>query len=94
MEFKVAFGDIVRELRTERHLTLRKLSSKSNVALGYISEIERGHKDASSSVMGALASGLGVPLHQIVVEAGYRMVGIDDVELIEEMMGSKDEVLI
>jgi transcriptional regulator with XRE-family HTH domain len=74
MEFKVALGDVIRELRLERNLTLRTLSKRSNVALGYISEIERGHKDASSVVMESLARGLRVPIHQIVIETGYRMV--------------------
>jgi transcriptional regulator with XRE-family HTH domain len=73
MEFKVALGDVIRELRLERNLTLRTLSKRSNVALGYISEIERGQKDASSVVMESLANGLGVPIHQIVIETGYRM---------------------
>jgi transcriptional regulator with XRE-family HTH domain len=78
MNFRIAFGDIIRELRTERHLTLRQLSKRSHVALGYISEIERGHKDPSSAVMQSLASGLKVPIHQIVIEAGYRMAGWDN----------------
>jgi hypothetical protein len=73
MEFRVALGDVIRELRLERNLTLRTLSKRSNVALGYISEIERGHKDPSSLVMESLAHGLRVPIHQIVIETGYRM---------------------
>jgi transcriptional regulator with XRE-family HTH domain len=90
MEFKVAFGDVVRELRTERHLTLRALSRKANVALGYISEVERGHKDASSAVMKSLAKGLDVPIHQIVIETGYRMGVWESEDLtLEEMVIDK-----
>lgn len=73
MEFRVALGDVLRELRLEKHLTLRVLSKRSNVALGYISEVERGHKDPSSLVMESLSYGLGVPTHQIIIETGYRM---------------------
>jgi transcriptional regulator with XRE-family HTH domain len=73
MEFRVALGDVIRELRLERNLTLRTLSKRSNVALGYISEVERGQKDPSSVVMESLAYGLGVPIHQVIIETGYRM---------------------
>lgn len=90
MEFKVALGDVIRELRLERNLTLRILSKRSNVALGYLSEIERGRKDASSSVMKAIGHGLKVPIHQIVIEAGYRMgewdvAGIVDSQTLREV---------
>lgn len=88
-DFKTHFGEIIRELRLERNITLRILSQRSNVALGYLSEIERGHKEASSSVMNAIASGLRVPLHQIVIETGYRLgewdlSGIEDSQVLRE----------
>ncbi len=83
MEFKVALGDVIRELRLERNLTLRTMSKRSNVALGYISEIERGHKEASSVVMKSLADALKVPIHQIVIETGYRMGEWDVSGLVE-----------
>jgi transcriptional regulator with XRE-family HTH domain len=90
MEFKVALGDVIRELRLERSLTLRTLSKRSNVALSYLSDIERGRKDPSSSVMSAIGNGLKVPIHQIVIEAGYRMgewdvSGIADSQALREI---------
>ncbi len=75
MMFKEALGEVLRELRTEKGLTLRQISKKANVALGYLSEIERGHKEASSVIMESIAYALGVPTNQIVIEVGYRMGG-------------------
>jgi len=54
-------------------MSMRELSAKSSVALSYISEVERGQKEASSEILAQLAEGLGVPLYAIIVEAGYRL---------------------
>lgn len=71
--FRHALGEVIRERRTELGLTLRKVNQKSAVALGYISEIERGHKEASSEVLRALAEALGTDVSELVIEAGVRM---------------------
>ena len=71
--FRHALGEVIRERRTELGLTLRKVNQKSAVALGYISEIERRHKEASSEVLRALAEALGTDVSELVIEAGVRM---------------------
>lgn len=75
MLFKDALGEILRELRTEQGMKLRVLSSKSSVALGYLSEIERGHKEVSSELLDSICDALGVATYQVIIEAGYRMNG-------------------
>jgi transcriptional regulator with XRE-family HTH domain len=72
-KFREVLGEVIRETRTEQTMTLRYLSEKSNVALGYVSEVERGMKEASSEILEQLANGLDTPLYQIIVEAGYRL---------------------
>jgi transcriptional regulator with XRE-family HTH domain len=72
-KFREVLGEVLREYRVEQNLTLRALAKEASVALGYVSEIERGHKEASSEVLSQLAFGLKIPLYQIVVEAGYRL---------------------
>lgn len=73
MKFRVALGEVLRELRADSGLTLRQLSSKSNVSMGYISEVERGLKELSSEFMASIANALQIPLHQIIIEAGHRI---------------------
>jgi transcriptional regulator with XRE-family HTH domain len=73
MKFRVALGEVLRELRVESSLTLRKLSSKSDVSLGYLSEVERGQKEISSEILACIANALQIPLHQIIIEAGHRI---------------------
>ena len=77
MLFRHALGEVLRELRTEQHLTLRQVSQKSCVALGYLSEIERGHKEASSEIVGEIARSLNYKTHEVILLAGYRLGGLD-----------------
>lgn len=87
MMFKIAMGEVLRELRREKGITLRELSKKSNVALGYISDIERGKKDPSSVVIQSLANGIGMSAAALIIESGYRMGDWDTAELSEEKEG-------
>lgn len=47
-------------------MTLREVSVASMVSLGYLSEIERGCKEASSEVVSAIARALGVSLSGVL----------------------------
>jgi transcriptional regulator with XRE-family HTH domain len=53
----------------EKGMTLRDLSVKSHTSLGYLSEVERGSKEVSSTVLDSIAQGLEVPLSKIVEDA-------------------------
>jgi transcriptional regulator with XRE-family HTH domain len=59
-------GDVLRELRLEQGRTLRDVSADARVSLGYISEIERGQKEASSECLAAICQALEVPLSVIM----------------------------
>lgn len=59
-------GESLRELRTSESLTLREVSSSARVSLGYLSEIERGQKEASSELLNAICGALGVPLSSVL----------------------------
>jgi transcriptional regulator with XRE-family HTH domain len=47
-------------------MTLRELSSSARVSLGYISEIERGQKEASSELLGSICEALDVPMSEVM----------------------------
>jgi transcriptional regulator with XRE-family HTH domain len=66
--FRVSLGDVLRAERMRQGMTLRELSSSARVSLGYISEIERGQKEASSELLAALCEALDVPLSGVLRE--------------------------
>jgi transcriptional regulator with XRE-family HTH domain len=68
MRLAIAVGETIRTLRQEQNLTLRDLSSKSYVALGYLSEIERGHKDPSTEILESISKGLEVSTAELYHE--------------------------
>jgi transcriptional regulator with XRE-family HTH domain len=70
-------GESLRELRTSESLTLREVSSSARVSLGYLSEIERGQKEASSELLNAICGALGVPLSSVLRKVSDKIDGHD-----------------
>jgi transcriptional regulator with XRE-family HTH domain len=66
-------GDVLRRARTSQGRTLREVSDSARVSLGYLSEVERGRKEASSELLGAICGALEVPLSRVLSDAGERM---------------------
>ncbi|MBR6440232.1 MAG: helix-turn-helix transcriptional regulator [Aeriscardovia sp.] len=60
--FREVLGEVIRSLRTERKETLHDMAEKTGVSLGYLSEVERGKKEASSEVMESISTALGLRL--------------------------------
>ncbi|MDN4161675.1 helix-turn-helix domain-containing protein [Nocardioides abyssi] len=69
--FRRQLGDVLRERRMQRGMTLRQVSAEARVSLGYISEIERGQKEASSELLASLCSALDVPLSDVLREVSH-----------------------
>ena len=61
-------GEVLRARRLAQGLTLRDVSQKARVSLGYISEVERGQKEPSSELLAALAGALEVPLSKVLLD--------------------------
>ena len=64
--FRRLLGEVLRAHRVDRGMTLREVSAEARVSLGYISEIERGQKEASSELLASLCSALDVPLSSVL----------------------------
>lgn len=62
-------GDELRRRRMNQGRTLRDVSSSARVSLGYLSEVERGQKEASSELLAAICGALEVPLSEIIRSA-------------------------
>lgn len=63
-----AIGMTLRELRHEQKLTLRQVSDRAHVSIGYLSEVERGDKSASGDMIEAIAKGLNISTTELVGE--------------------------
>ena len=66
--FRRLLGDVLRAQRMRRGMTLREVSAEARVSLGYISEVERGQKEASSELLASLCSALDLPLSVVLRE--------------------------
>ena len=64
--FRRLLGDVLRGARLQRGMTLRELSAEARVSLGYISEIERGQKEASSELLASLCQAMDLPLSEVL----------------------------
>jgi transcriptional regulator with XRE-family HTH domain len=61
-------GVALRRRRVDQHRTLRAVAADAGVSLGYLSEVERGVKEASSELLAAICGALGAGLPEILVE--------------------------
>jgi transcriptional regulator with XRE-family HTH domain len=59
-------GDVLRERRRAQGRTLREVSGAARVSLGYLSEVERGQKEASSELLGSICEALDVPMSEVM----------------------------
>jgi transcriptional regulator with XRE-family HTH domain len=66
-------GDVLRRARRSQGRTLREVSDSARVSLGYLSEVERGRKEASSELLSAICTALDVPLSRVLSTAGDDM---------------------
>ena len=61
-----AVGSSLRAARTEQLRTLRDVAREARVSLGYLSEVERGQKEASSELLNAICEALGLQLSALM----------------------------
>lgn len=69
--FRRLLGEVLRAQRLERGMTLREVSAEARVSLGYISEVERGQKEASSELLASLCSALDVALSDVLRDVSH-----------------------
>ncbi|GGL92772.1 helix-turn-helix domain-containing protein [Nakamurella endophytica] len=66
MLLRDALGETLRDARTSQSRTLRDVSTAANVSLGYLSEVERGRKEASSELLAAICDALDLRLSDVL----------------------------
>ncbi|WP_236024383.1 helix-turn-helix domain-containing protein [Bifidobacterium pluvialisilvae] len=73
ISLRKVIGEVLRSLRTKDHKTLREVSGKAGVSLGYLSEVERGQKEASSELLVSITQALGVRLSDMLMMVADRV---------------------
>ena len=66
-------GGELRRRRQDQGRTLRDVSSAAAVSLGYLSEVERGQKEASSELLSAICEALDAPLSTVLADAARKI---------------------
>jgi transcriptional regulator with XRE-family HTH domain len=66
-------GHVLRTTRLRQHRTLREVSAAARVSLGYLSEVERGQKEASSELLASICDALDMPLSVTLREVSDRI---------------------
>ena len=71
-------GDVLRDARQQQGRTLREVSGAARVSLGYLSEVERGQKEASSELLSSICEALDVPMSQVLREVSDRVAAVEE----------------
>lgn len=66
MLLRSAVGSELRAARTAQSRTLRDVAREARVSLGYLSEVERGQKEASSELLAAICNALNIQLSTLL----------------------------
>ena len=89
-------GDVLRDARLLQGKTLRDISSDARVSLGYLSEVERGQKEASSELLASICDALEVPMSEILREVSDRFAvaeSLTDVRVMPRIPDTVPELL-
>lgn len=70
-------GEVLRSVRQRQGRTLREVSHSARVSLGYLSEVERGQKEASSELLASICSALDVPVSAMLREVADRVAELE-----------------
>lgn len=62
-------GSILRRARLRQGRTLQEVAAAARMSTAYLSEVERGRKEASSEVLAAVCGALGIRLVDLVAQA-------------------------
>ena len=79
-------GEVLRDFRQQKGRTLRQVASRASVALGYLSEVERGQKEASSEILASVAEALDVPISIIMREVGDRISVLEGMQAFPDVV--------
>lgn len=71
---RVALGEELRRVRLSQGRALRDVAEAASISLGYLSEVERGAKEASSELLNSICASLELPLSTLLISLGEALV--------------------
>ncbi len=74
-------GSTLRAARNAQGRTLRDVARDARVSLGYLSEVERGQKEASSELLNAICTALGLALSSVITDVAHELTAREAVKL-------------
>ena len=74
---RTSLGEVLRRIRLEQQRTLADVSSAAKVSMPYLSELERGRKEASSEVLAAICGALSIDLADLLEQVGRELTAAD-----------------
>ena len=75
-------GQSLRSARTSQSRTLRDVAREARVSLGYLSEVERGQKEASSELLNSICAALGLSLSFVISDVAREITSREVVKLV------------
>lgn len=76
-----AVGRTLRDARTSQSRTLRDVAREARVSLGYLSEVERGQKEASSELLNSICTALGLTLSSVMTDVTAELAARENIQL-------------
>jgi transcriptional regulator with XRE-family HTH domain len=68
MSFRHHLGQTLQKYRLSQGYTLRQVSAEIPIAIGYLSEVERGKKEVSSEILDQLLKFYKIPLYRAIYD--------------------------
>jgi transcriptional regulator with XRE-family HTH domain len=90
---RTILGDVLRRTRREQGRTLADVARVARVSLPYLSEVERGRKEASSEVLAAICDSLGIDLSELLAEVGRDLANAADLRIRRGRFERADQVV-
>ena len=72
---RTTLGDVLRRIRLDQGRTLADVATVARISMQYLSELERGLKEASSEILAAVCDALEVDLPDVLAEVGRDLAG-------------------
>ncbi|UUT35096.1 helix-turn-helix domain-containing protein [Microbacterium elymi] len=79
-------GEVLRDFRQQKGHTLRQVAGRASVALGYLSEVERGQKEASSEILASVAEALDVPISLVMRQVSDRISVLEGLQTFPDVV--------
>ena len=94
MKLREAVGEALRRRRLAQGRTLREVAEAAGVSLTYLSEVERGRKEASSEVLEAVCAALRLGLAELCFEVAETLALAEPAGVSGAMRGAEPSAVV